>query len=201
MKNTQPATAVRGTFGEFPSAKKLPGMALRVAITAILLWLAFRPANWSMIWVGLLRMHGAWFAAAIAALTLQVGIAAQRWRWIATGCGVAISLASALRYVFVGQFFNQALPATIGADGARIWYLGRGTGDWKSAFYSVVIDRAVGGLALGLLVIAILPGAFSKIQDSTGRLSILTQSINRAALWSGFPIRPPSSKGSPAHMG
>ena len=109
MKNTQPATAVRGTFGEFPSAKKLPGMALRVAITAILLWLAFRPANWSMIWVGLLRMHGAWFAAAIAALTLQVGIAAQRWRWIATGCGVAISLASALRYVFVGQFFNQAL--------------------------------------------------------------------------------------------
>lgn len=147
-------------------------MVLRIAITAVLLWLAFRRADWGVIAAGLMQMHSAWFAAAVAVLALQVGVAAQRWRGIASGCGVTMSAALALRFVFIGQFFSQTLPAAVGADGARIWYLGRSSGDWKSAAYSVVIDRSIGGLALGILVTAILPGAFARIHDPIGRLSL-----------------------------
>ena len=173
MRNALRALAAGGSPGGAPAAGKLPGVVLRVAITALLLWLAFRHANWSMIQAGLVRMRGGWFAAAVALLGLQLAVAAQRWRWIMAGCGLALPAASALRYVFIGQFFSQTLPATIGADGARIWYLGRTSGNWKSAAYSVVIDRSIGGLALGILVVAILPGAFSRIHDPAGQMSLL----------------------------
>jgi len=173
VRNALRALAAGGSPGGAPAAGKLPGVVLRVAITALLLWLAFRHANWSMIQAGLVRMRGGWFAAAVALLGLQLAVAAQRWRWIMAGCGLALPAASALRYVFIGQFFSQTLPATIGADGARIWYLGRTSGNWKSAAYSVVIDRSIGGLALGILVVAILPGAFSRIHDPAGQMSLL----------------------------
>jgi len=172
MKNTLNMPAAASLVGETTRRRRISALVLRVVITAILLWLAFRNANLAMIGAGLLRMQGAWFAAAVGALAVQLGTAAQRWRWIAAGCGITISITSALRYVFIGQFFSQTLPATVGADGARIWYLGRRTGDWKSSFYSVIIDRAVGGLALGILVVAILPGALSRIPDPAGRLSL-----------------------------
>jgi uncharacterized membrane protein YbhN (UPF0104 family) len=170
MKN---AIRVPAAGSQPSSMEKLPGTFLRVALTAVLLWLAFRHADWSRIGAGLAHMQAIWFASAIVVLAFQLGLAAQRWRWIALGCGATVSTASALRYIFISQFFSQTLPATIGADGARIWYLGRDTGDWKPAFYSVFIDRGIGGLALGILVVAILPGAFSKIQDPAGRLSLL----------------------------
>jgi uncharacterized membrane protein YbhN (UPF0104 family) len=173
VKNALRALTIGGSVDGSPAAGKLPSVVLRIAITAILLWLAFRHADWSMIEAGLMQMQGAWFIAAVAVLGLQIGVAAQRWRWIVAGCGLEISVASALRYVFIGQFFSQTLPATVGADGARIWYLGRSSGNWKSAAYSVVIDRSIGGLALGILVVAILPGAFSRIHDPAGRLSLV----------------------------
>ena len=105
-------------------------------------------------------------------LALQVCVAALRWRRIALGCHIALTRALALRLSLIAAFFSQTLPAVIGADGARIWYLGRSTGDWKGASYSVVIDRCVGGLALGLLVMSVLPGAYVRISDPVGRLSL-----------------------------
>lgn len=173
MKSAIRALTIGGGTDAVSAAQKWPGVALRMAITGALLWLAFRHVHWSMIVAGLARMHLAWFAAAVAALGLQIGVAAQRWRWIAQGCGVAMSAAAALRFLFIGQFFSQTLPATVGADSARIWYLGRSSGDWKSTAYSVVIDRSIGGLALGILVVLILPGAFARIHDPAGRLSLV----------------------------
>lgn len=126
-----------------------------------------------MIGNSLRAMKPAWFATGLALMAIQLLLASLRWQRLADGCDISMKIASALRFTYIGQFFSQSLPAVVGADGARIWFLGRTSGNWKGASYSVVIDRSIGGLALGLLVLAILPGAFNRITDPTGRLSLI----------------------------
>jgi uncharacterized membrane protein YbhN (UPF0104 family) len=75
--------------------------------------------------------------------------------------------------MFVAAFFNQTLPSSVGGDAVRIWMLARDNGGWKSATYSVLIDRMVGVLVLALLVIACLPWSFTLISNVAGRIALL----------------------------
>src|ERR1019366_9205982 len=54
-----------------------------------------------------------------------------------------------------------------------IWLLARDQGGWRTATYSVLIDRLVGVLVLALLVILCLPWSFALIGDITGRIALL----------------------------
>lgn len=55
--------------------------------------------------------------------------------------------------VWIGMFFNQVLPSTVGGDAVRIWRAHRaGLPGW-SAIESVVVDRVSGLTALVLIVV------------------------------------------------
>jgi glycosyltransferase 2 family protein len=81
-------------------------------------------------------------------------------------------LATALRYSFIGQFFSQVLPSTVGGDAVRIWLLARGGAGWPIATYSVLIDRVVGVSVLAILVVACLPWTFIMIHDPIARAAL-----------------------------
>ena len=65
---------------------------------------------------------------------------------------------AALQFTFIGSFFSQVLPSTVGGDAARIFLLARSGGGWAAhATYSAPIDRIVGVTLLAAIVIACLP--------------------------------------------
>ena len=82
-----------------------------------------------------------------AAVLLYVGstlLNAYRWKLLAQAVGFVRPAMQLLQYCFVGLFFNLFLPSTVGGDVSRCYYLSKGTGKYKQAFYSVLADRAVG---------------------------------------------------------
>ena len=128
------------------------------------------------------HLNPVWVVLALGLLTGQVVLLAIRWRTIAAACKVDMTFVQALQLSFIGVFFNQVLPSTVGGDGARIWLLGRqGDVGWARATYSVLIDRVVGVFALALIVTACLPWTFELIHDPIARLALLAIGLGAIA--------------------
>lgn len=148
-------------------------LALKLGISAGLLYCAFAGVDVGAVGGHLARLDPFWVAAALGALLLQLVAAAQRWTWIAAALGAALPLGRAIRFTFVGTFFNQALPSTVGGDAMRIWLLGRSDRQWKRATYSVVVERAAGVGFLAAVVAACLPWSLALISAHEGRAAVM----------------------------
>lgn len=146
---------------------------IKAAISILLLYIALRSIRFETLQQRLNQIDAKWVAAGLLALGVQIIIVAYRWRLIARSCGAEMQPREALLYTFIGLFFNQTLPSTIGGDAARIWLLARTPAGWKAAIHSVLIDRVAGLIWLALLVLVCLPWSFDLIQDSVGRIALI----------------------------
>ena len=159
------------------SMRKLLAFALKAAISAGLLYLAFRRVNFQVVSQRLHDIEYVWFATAVLILLAQTILGALRWHVIVQHCDPAkaapFTIPNALRYTFIAAFFNQTLPSTVGGDAVRIWLLGRDQNGWRMATYSVLIDRIAGVMVLALLVVLCLPWSFALIGSVSGRLALL----------------------------
>src|SRR5436309_14228371 len=90
----------------------------------------------------------------------------------------------ATRFNLFGAFFNQTLPSSIGGDAVRLWLVARGGAGWRAATYSIFVDRAVGLIALAILIAATLPWSYRLIDNSEGRSALLL--IDVVALGGGL---------------
>lgn len=80
-----------------------------------------------------------------------------RWRIALKQLGVDIKFVNGLRLLFVGYFFNQTLPSSVGGDFFRIWLLNRLGISLRSSVASVLADRIAALLGLFALCIILAP--------------------------------------------
>lgn len=105
-------------------------------------------------------------------LSLQPLLLAWRWQQIITMLGAPMPFREALRLTFVGLFFNQVLPTSIGGDALRFWGARRSGIDTMNAAGSVLIDRATGLLTVAILVAAALVVAGGSFDDPLLRMTL-----------------------------
>src|ERR1700748_2261121 len=118
--------------------------ALKILISAALLYFALRKADFADLVSRLDLKSLFWLGLAVAVTFLQVYAGALRWREVSADCGAPISPRQAMHYNMIGTFFNQTLPSSIGGDAMRLWLLARGGAGWRTATYSIFVDRALG---------------------------------------------------------
>ena len=164
--------------------RRLLSFIAKAAISALLLYLSLRRVDLSHVGQRLSDLDWFWIAIVLIVMAVQVGFNALRWRDIAAACGARLRAVTALGYSFIGQFFSQVLPSTIGGDAVRIWLLARGGAGWQTAIYSVFVDRAVGVAALAALVAICLPWTLQLVQDPIARLALIA--IGLGALFAAF---------------
>lgn len=99
----------------------------------------------------------------LAAQSLVIG---WRWRRIVMHLGGRMRGRDAVRWVLIGQFFNGALPTSIGGDALRIWLLHRSGAGTDLAVQSVLIERVSGLVVLGLIVSLCVPAVWSASASS-----------------------------------
>lgn len=153
--------------------KNLVFFALKAAISAGLLYLASRSVNFTLLRDRLAIMNPAWATGALALFAAQVVLIGMRWKIIAALCGASLSFGTASLFNLIGMFFNQTLPSTVGGDAARIVMVARAGSTWRSATYSVLVDRAVGLVWLALIVLACLPWSIDLIQNPVGHVTLV----------------------------
>lgn len=135
-------------------------MLIKVFITIALFYILIRKVDLSAVLLQLRSMQLIWGLLALAALLLQLFLAGMRWHLVCQLLNAKLDLRNAIRLVFIGQFFNQLLPSSVGGDAIRVWMTaGRGMSLGKS-ISSIFCDRLVGLLILillGSITILIIP--------------------------------------------
>jgi glycosyltransferase 2 family protein len=155
--------------------------AAKIAISLALLYVAIGFVDFGALRNRIDRIDYAWIVAGLIALGLQAVLVSFRWQRIAQSCGADISPRRAVLYTYIGAFFGQVLPSTVGGDAARIWLLARDAGAWKAPIFSVLIDRAAGLIWLAVLVLVCLPWSLALIQNPIGRTALVLIGIVGAA--------------------
>src|SRR5258705_247549 len=145
----------------------------KILISAALLYVALRKVNLSELASRINIASLGWVGMEIAVTFLQIFVGVLRWRQISAACGAPLATRQAMRFNLIGTFFNQTLPSSIGGDAVRLWLVARGGAGWRAATYSIFVDRAIGLIALAILIVASLPWRYQLIADSHGRAALL----------------------------
>jgi uncharacterized membrane protein YbhN (UPF0104 family) len=156
---------------------------IKILVSAALLYLALRKANFSDLASRINIASLGWIGMAIAVTFLQIFVGVLRWREVSAECGAPLGTMQAMRYNVIGAFFNQTLPSSIGGDAVRLWLVARGGAGWRAATYSIFVDRAIGLVALAVIIVASLPWSSRLISDPHGRSALLL--VDFAALAGG----------------
>ena len=126
-------------------------VALKVAGSAVFLWLAVRNLDSHEVASVLGGGSPALLVMSIAVLLLQVPLTGARWTRVSAGLGDSLPFIPASLIGLAGCFFNLVLPSGIGGDGVRVLLAGqRGIG-LRAAATSVLVDRA--STLFGLVVL------------------------------------------------
>ena len=155
----------------------------KILISAALLYFALRKVNLSDLVSRINIASLGWIGIAIAVTFLQIFVGVLRWREIGAECGAPLATRQAMRFNLIGTFFNQTLPSSIGGDAVRLWLVARGGAGWRAATYSIFVDRAIGLIALAIIIVASLPWSYRLITDPNGRSALLL--VDFAALAGG----------------
>jgi uncharacterized membrane protein YbhN (UPF0104 family) len=109
-----------------------------------------------------------------------------RWQEVTAYCNAPLSTIQTLRFNLIGSFFNQTLPSSIGGDAVRLWLVSRSGAGWRAATYSVLVDRAIGLVALAILIVASLPWSYRLIDNARGQYALMLVDFGALAGGLGF---------------
>lgn len=150
---------------------------LRLGFSILLLgWFIFA-FDWRQIFVYLKGVQPGWIGVALVWIGLAVGVSALKWQIILRAQGLEVKLIDLWRTYWVGFFFNNFLPSSIGGDAMRILWVGKATQDVAGATTSVVIERVLAtvGLSLvGLLGCFVVPNSRPEIIGLFSALILLS---------------------------
>jgi uncharacterized membrane protein YbhN (UPF0104 family) len=159
---------------------------LKIFVSAALLYLALRKANFSDLASRIDVASLGWIGLAIAVTFFQIFVGVLRWRVVSAECGAPLATRQAMRFNLIGAFFNQTLPSSIGGDAVRLWLVARNGAGWRAATYSIFVDRAIGLIALAVIIVASLPWSYKLISDHYGRSALLLVDFAALAGGAGF---------------
>ena len=122
------------------------------AIVWVIVWLS-REQRWESLKADFARIDLGVFVITLVIFTFAHVLISLRWWLILRNQSIFIEFWAAVRLYFLGWFYNNFMPSSVGGDFIRAWYVTRHTHKRFEAALSVFVDRAIG--LLSTLVIAI----------------------------------------------
>ncbi len=116
----------------------------------------------------------AWLLLAAFLVLLQVFICAFRWQTVLKIYGDPLEYSQVFRFFYIGSFFNQALPSSVGGDAIRSYRAYKAGMGLGAAVGSVFLDRIATVLALVILVSIAVPFA---VDGMSGNVETLKLSV------------------------
>lgn len=147
-------------------------LVVAAGITWVIIWLS-REHRWSRLVDIFHRMNMGVFAFALGIFIIGQVIISLRWWMLLRTQSIFIGFWAAVRLNFLGWFYNNFMPGSVGGDLIRAWYVTRYTDKKLEAVLSVFVDRVVIGL-LGTLSIAVFFYLFF-LRDELGSITFTSE--------------------------
>ncbi len=146
--------------------KKNSMLSLKIIITCIFFIAIFSNTDFDATITILTGADIMFVILALFVLVAEQFIATTRWLIVLNWLKINISYSSTLRFLWIGAFFNQALPSSIGGDALRGYFLCKHKNcSIGAATVGVLLDRVVAMFSLTLLIASTLPLWFKLVTD------------------------------------
>jgi hypothetical protein len=118
------------------------------AVLAAIIWVSQNQKEeniprYKILWNSFKEMGPVFFAGMLAAFVLSQVILASRWWLLLRTQRVYIKIWAAIRLHFLGLFYNNCIPGSVGGDLVRAWYVTKHTEHKFEAALSVFVDRFI----------------------------------------------------------
>ena len=148
---------------------KWVNFGLKLVVSVALIWFLVRSID---ITTAIDRLAGLSWTDLGAALLLFFCLILNntvRWQLVMQAINAPIPLTEAFRILYIGSFFNQALPSSIGGDVVRVFLVHRAGKALETAVNGVLLERVVAVIGLIVLVVATQPILLARIGDNPAK--------------------------------
>ncbi len=116
------------------------------AIAAVTIW-ASQNNRYVILGRSFAKMGPWFFAGIVVAFIISQAILASRWWLLLRTQEIYIPVWAAIKLHFLGLFYNNAMPGSVGGDLIRAWYVTKHTEKKFEAVLSIFVDRFIGLLS------------------------------------------------------
>lgn len=149
--------------------RRSAAIAAKLCVSVALVWLVARNIEIDAVADRLGQLGWLPIGTVAVASLAQIPLTALRWNAILAALGPGIRALDGLRLTAIGLFFNAALPAIVGGDAVRVFYVRNLAVDLRTAIHSVLLDRLSALVALILMAALGLPWSLPLITDAALR--------------------------------
>lgn len=175
-----------------PNLARLAAGLLRIAVTAVLLWVVLGAIGIEPIARAIAWTDPKWLLLALGVLALQFFTMAKRWQLLLHLLfDKKIPLGPLALSIGQGMLASQALPATVGGDAYRMALVAGRIGA-SAAVRSVVCDRLLALALLIALVVALLPFMTWRLGATAAVLVVAATSVSALSIFVALIVAAPS---------
>jgi len=179
-------TATTNFFWNAPSMlKKWLLISLKILFSAALIGWAVSGVDPQAAKVRILQMAPEMIIPVVLAFGVQYVICALRWGSVLRSVDSPLAFKTGLRLFYIGSFFNQTLPASVGGDAVRAYLAYRHGVSLRGALIGVMLERVATVTGLVLLVAVVLPAFLLRVGADVGGWMVPTVVIILAGLVGG----------------
>lgn len=135
------------------TVKKHLGLILRVGVTILACWWVAKGIDFSRVGDAFAKISIWIWMMVIGVFVFCQVLLSLRWWLFMRGWEIYINFGSAIKLTFLGLYFNNCLPGSVGGDFVRAWYVAQYTNRRMASVISVFVDRILA--LLGTLIIAV----------------------------------------------
>ena len=150
--------------------KKWLALALKFMVSGFLIWFLISKIDLGEAKERLTGVDPSLLAAAVGVILFQVCIGGLRWRAVLKAIGTPLSVLKSILIFYIGAFFNQILPSSVGGDAVRIYKAYREGIGLRGSVNGVLLERAVTVVALVALVDLTQPWFMPRVDEATMKL-------------------------------
>ena len=125
----------------------------RMVVAVVAIGWVLRGQDWAELGQVFRRLNLGYFALSLAVFTASQLIIAFRWWLLLRAQTICIAAGATVRLHFLGLFYNNVMPGSVGGDLLKAWYVTKHTEKRLAGALSVLVDRVVG--LVGLVFMAV----------------------------------------------
>lgn len=168
--------------------KKWLAVLLKFLVSGFLIWFLLGKVDIDQAMARVRQVAPGTLLLAAGVFVLQMAIGGLRWRVVLDAIGAPLSTLSAIRLFYIGIFFNQALPSSVGGDAVRMYKAYRTGMGLAPAVNGVMLERVATVFALVVIVALTQPWFLPKVDPQHRAWIGLTVALTLAAAIVGVAL-------------
>jgi glycosyltransferase 2 family protein len=125
----------------------------RIAVATVAILWVLRGQDWHTLAAVFQNLSPWYFGLSLVIYAGAQVVIAIRWWLLLRAQGIHIEISAAVRLFFLGLFYNNLMPGSVGGDLLKAWYVTKHTPKRLEGVLSVFVDRVIGLVGMVLMAI------------------------------------------------